>query len=71
MTTIAEDKPDVVRLEEYGKPQQTVLEIDDETNRRLVRKIDWKLMPVVSLFSSSAMLRPRHCSLSLYTKLGE
>lgn len=22
-------------------------EIDDKTNRRLVRKIDWKLMPVV------------------------
>lgn len=47
MTPAAEDKPVVVNLEESGKDAPGVILIDEDTNRRLLRKIDWKLMPVV------------------------
>lgn len=45
------------RCESTGeKPQAENIEaavIDEATNRRLVRKVDWKLMPVVSAHSWS------------------
>lgn len=47
MNPAAEDKPIAVNLEEPGKDEPAVAEIDEQTNRRLLRKIDWKLMPVV------------------------
>lgn len=34
-------------LQAFKSYEGTVIEIDDETNRRLLRKIDWNLMPIM------------------------
>lgn len=44
----AEDCVDNVKAEEPTPSEvPSFAEIDEKTNRRLLRKIDWKLMPVV------------------------
>ena len=48
------DKPQVVNLDDDAFSAQ-VGELDEATNKRLLRKIDWRLMPVVSIPSA---LRP-------------
>lgn len=54
------EKPDAVKVEDHEEDHEEdhkethvsrPIEIDEASGRRLLRKIDWKLMPVVSLRS--------------------
>lgn len=41
-----DDKPVVIAIDDASKTTEIIL-LDEATNKRLLRKIDWKLMPVV------------------------
>lgn len=45
----AKDKDADVALKAFANYQEQVTEIDEATNKRLLRKIDWNLMPVCFL----------------------
>lgn len=44
---VTDDKPAVVVVDDISKTSNLIT-LDEATNKRLLRKIDWKLMPVVS-----------------------
>lgn len=46
-TSVTDDKPAVVVIDDISKTSNLIT-LDEATNKRLLRKIDWKLMPVVS-----------------------
>lgn len=44
---VTDDKPAVVVIDDISKTSNLIT-LDEATNKRLLRKIDWKLMPIVS-----------------------
>lgn len=54
-----EGKPKEHMLEDVASTHEGVV-IDEATNRRIVRKIDWQLMPIVCLLSLPTLWSPPH-----------
>lgn len=54
---VTDDKPAVVVIDDISK-MSNLITLDEATNKRLLRKIDWKLMPVVS--GLAALKIPHH-----------
>jgi hypothetical protein len=46
-----------VALKAFAEFQGQVIEIDEETNRRLLRKIDWHLMPVCGILIRADVIK--------------